>query len=361
MLFLILLTSPSDACSCLSVDPINIDSCEDSAVVYGGRVAGYQWPPGPSAKRDRLVVGLQVDQVWRGEVSERVFTRTGWGGGDCGIHPTPGTPFLVCQATNGPPSFHLCSAPPLGAHAQFLAEGLLNAMGPASAATPWVPPGLALALRGSAWEIRTLFASALLSLFLALLLGAGSRPLWLQQRSVRWSTAGSMASLAALGLWLLWCTQGRNPWMFYQGPSLGLITLSTVGGWFIGRGQTQVRRQGLLSAVFLGAVFLALLVKQHRGSMAWDVEESTCNAARALTLLESPGSPEDTYNAWQESRPESCGSEPFWPSQRGQVLCLSVDDQNMGRTTWCDKPGYIPQHGYASTRRRKRPAPFNVE
>ncbi len=124
--------SPASACSCGTFSKLTAESCQGSQRVFAGVVMAYLGPSpfdGLVVARSwtPLVVELAVDRVWKGDVTDRVFTRTGLGGGDCGIHPDPGTRFVVCDDEGGDtaPDYDFCSSP------AFDAPTLEAALGPA--------------------------------------------------------------------------------------------------------------------------------------------------------------------------------------------------------------------------------------
>ncbi len=356
MLLLILLTAPSHACSCASLHRASIESCQDSSVVYGGRVAGYQWPSGPSALSEEVRVGLQVDRVWKGQVSERVFTHTGWGGGDCGIHPAPGTPFVVCENEASTPHFRLCDAPALGEQA----EALMLAFGDGAAPSPWKPPERAHQVQVALEKMRPAAIRSTLLFFISMLVGLGSRRIRApKDRPKSWTIAATLAVLAMLGCWLFWCEQGQSYWSYTNGPSWGLGVTSALLGAVLGRSSVSGPLRAALSLLVLVSLALALLPK-GRDSMVWDLEQVTCNTQRAQGLLQDQGDLESTYNAWRDEPPKTCGEQNYWPRQIGTQLCLSFEDDNGGRTTLCGEEANAREHRFATPRRLKRPPPFKA-
>ncbi|MBL0218725.1 MAG: hypothetical protein IPQ07_33225 [Myxococcales bacterium] len=160
---------PASACSCGRFDEVTAESCQGSKRVFAGVVTAYAWPNALDwlvldRSYDAVGVELAVDRVWKGEVPDRVFTTTGMGGGDCGIHPEVGTRFVVCddEAGGAAPDFKLCSRP------AFQAPELEVALGPAH------EPGVA-----SSW--RACVLAALLTIVVAALLQR--RPRTSQDRS----------------------------------------------------------------------------------------------------------------------------------------------------------------------------------
>ncbi len=106
--------------------------------MFAGTVAAYHWPNELERvfmRRSYNAVGVElaVDRVWKSSVPDRVFTTTGMGGGDCGIHPPEGTRFVVCddEADDAPPAYGFCS------HPRFEAPDLEAALGPWHDAEPW--------------------------------------------------------------------------------------------------------------------------------------------------------------------------------------------------------------------------------
>lgn len=355
MLLLILLTAPSHACSCVALQRASLERCQDSAVVYGGRVAGYQWPSGPSPLSEEVRVGLQVDSVWKGEATERIFTHTGWGGGDCGIHPAPGTAFVVCESKVRSPHFHLCDAPALGEDA----EALMLALGDGAQPTPWTPPARldqALIALEKMWPVA--LQSSLL-FFICMLVGSGTGRLVAPRHRPRaWTIAATLSLVLALAGWLFWCALGQSYWSYTEGPRWGVLVAAALQGAVLGRSPVSGRLRAALSLLVLVSLALALLPR-GRASMVWDLEEVTCNTQRAQRLLQDQGDLEQTYTAWREEPPKTCGAQHYWPRQSGTKLCLSFEDENGGRTTLCGKNA-AQEHRFASTRRLKRPPPFRA-
>ena len=136
-----LVPSRASACSCGSFEELTPESCRAAKRVFAGRVLAYRWPDAVERfflRRSYSAVGvvLVVDRVWKGTVPDRVFTTTGMGGGDCGIHPPEGTRFVVCddEADDDPPAYGFCSSP------KFEAPELEAALGPWHDPEPWGAP-----------------------------------------------------------------------------------------------------------------------------------------------------------------------------------------------------------------------------
>ena len=134
LLVVVAVPSPASACSCGTFSELTAESCQGSKRVFAGVVTAYVGPSPLAGMFHRrswtpVVVELAVDRVWKGDVTDRVFTRTGLGGGDCGIHPDPGTRFVVCDDERGDtaPDYDFCSGP------AFDAPALEAALGPAHA------------------------------------------------------------------------------------------------------------------------------------------------------------------------------------------------------------------------------------
>ena len=127
--------TPAGACTCGSFEEPTEDSCRGASRVFAGVVTSYRQSDALTSlfiyrSRNAVLVELAVDRVWKGDVPDLVYTRTGRGGGDCGIQPAPGTRFLVCddQRSDDPPDYRFCSMPAFGAW------NLEAALG------PWRPP-----------------------------------------------------------------------------------------------------------------------------------------------------------------------------------------------------------------------------
>jgi hypothetical protein len=143
----IVIPSRASACSCGRFDELTPESCRASKRVFAGTVAAYHWPNAIERyfigrSYDAVGVVLAVDRVWKSTVPDRVFTTTGMGGGDCGIHPPVGTRFVVCddEADDAPPDYLFCSRP------KFEAPDLEAALGPSHDAASWgsTPPWVGL-------------------------------------------------------------------------------------------------------------------------------------------------------------------------------------------------------------------------
>ena len=142
--------TPAGACTCGSFEEPTEDSCRGASRVFAGVVTSYRQSDALTSlfiyrSRNAVLVELAVDRVWKGDVPNLVYTRTGRGGGDCGIQPAPGTRFVVCddQAGDAHPDYELCSKP------AFEAWNLEAALG------PWRPPA-----SSSSW-LACLVAAAL--------------------------------------------------------------------------------------------------------------------------------------------------------------------------------------------------------
>jgi hypothetical protein len=138
LLAMLVVPSPASACSCGSFDELTPETCRGAKRVFAGTVAAYERPNTIARyfigrSFESVGVELAVDRVWKSDVPDRVFTTTGMGGGDCGIHPPVGTRFVVCDddAGDAAPSFLLCS------HPKFETSALEAALGPSHAAEPF--------------------------------------------------------------------------------------------------------------------------------------------------------------------------------------------------------------------------------
>ena len=138
LILAVTLPSQASACSCGTFDEPTPESCHAAKRVFAGTVVAYRWPDAVERffiSRSSRAVGvvLAVDRVWKSTVPDRVFTTTGMGGGDCGIHPPVGTRFVVCddEADDAQPAYSFCSSP------RFEAPALEAALGPSHDAEPW--------------------------------------------------------------------------------------------------------------------------------------------------------------------------------------------------------------------------------
>jgi hypothetical protein len=150
--------------------------------VFAGTVGRYQWPLlfGQTSEYE-----LEVETVWRGEVTRQIVVRTSTlsGAGSCEYHPTPGERFVVCDNEQGAaePAVSWCYHPAFGEYAEALAAGLGPGAEPAPAPwrRPWWTEGAQLI---AMWRELLLLAGPFAAAFLSAGIGAFVGVVWPRPR-----------------------------------------------------------------------------------------------------------------------------------------------------------------------------------
>lgn len=235
------LASNALGCSCSRSFVSDLEHCEGSPRAFAATVEGYDWPLLHELPVSRVGVTLSVQTVWAGEVPAIVTTETGFGGGDCGVHPPPGTRIVVCDRGTHPPSLSWCSQPAMGGEALALGE----ALGPGRPPTDPSPGAWAerfAALRTTA-ERQVLLGFPVAAFAVGAVGGGRAARRWPSpgERFDRrpWLALVCLAALAlgarvvAAGTWELW------PWI-----QVLLVAVSVVSAGLAWHGQRAAQRYG---------------------------------------------------------------------------------------------------------------------
>lgn len=286
----LLLAPRAEACSCVHVGWPDEARCAAASRVFAGTVLSADWPlamdvlPDELGPTRRLIddpgvsVLLGVDTVWRGEADARMVTRTGFGGGDCGISAIPGTRFLVCDDRTGPVAWSFCAQPLLSDGPSDLEISLGEGH----------PPGPARAHHPFRWGRVVTLAGAWGAVGLGALLGLGLARFGFRISPKR----RSKVFIAVLGLVVLVSLAARA-WdetleLFPVGTwlpvllALGVAPLAGLAGQLAPRGQRLV---GLLAALVIASAPLAA----SRLSLHWPWPSEAailCSVERARLLLQ---------------------------------------------------------------------------
>lgn len=321
--------TPAEACSCGSFDRLTPASCRGAKRVFAGTVAEYRWPTaydhGMSAFlrwRRPVEVELAIDRAWKGEVPSSLVAVTGYGGGDCGIHPLPGTRFVVCddEADDAPPDFGFCS------HPAFEDPSLEAALGDSD--TPvrsfWRPRPL--------WWREPLLVPLVFVAVFALLGRRGRRaPSDAPVRSHVLLLAMA-ACAAATGAMRAIAVVAKVPLLAAYGP----VVLAAVLGGVVGF-QGQRRFVGWFGGLSLAIAFAALPVSLGYAPLhlPWNQDAVACSRQRAEEIL-----------ARDEPLEEALVREPYactdWDMARYRVVqdhCLAFPDGDGGEWYVCREDG----------------------
>jgi hypothetical protein len=310
--------TPAEACSCGRFDRLTVESCRGATRVFAGTVARYGWPTaydGVISKFSRshpVEVELAVDRVWHGDVGTSVATTTGLGGGDCGIHPLPGTRFVVCDDKLGdaPPDYALCSAPAFDDFA--LEAGLEGALGPPRM------PSMTLWRAGPSWWRHPLLLPLVLVAVFALI---GTR---------RDTTTDTPLRYRVLVLALIACAAGvvamraiAYALELHLLAAFGPVTLAAILGAVVGyRGQRRPGRfagrfGGLAAAIAFAALPVTLgYAPPH---LPWQGDAVACSRERAKAILSRA-----------EPLSDAVAREPYACTDLGMARFRVVQDRCLG-------------------------------
>lgn len=324
--------TPAEACTCGSFNPLTPASCRGATRVFAGTVARYRWPTAydhaTSAflRRRPIEVELAIDRVWNGEVRSSLVTLTGYGGGDCGIHPLPGTRFVVCddEADDAPPDFGFCS------HPAFEAPALEAALGTAHEPVRSFWPA-----RVSWWREPLLVPLTFVAVF-ALLGRRGRRAPMGAPVRYRMLLLAMIACAAATVAMRAIAVLAKVPVLAGVGP----VALAVVIGGVVGfQGQRQPQRfAGWFGGLVVAVAFAALPVSLGYAPphLPWDQEAAVaCSRQRAEEIL-----------ARDEPLEQALAREPYactdWGMARYRVVqdhCLAFADGDGGERYVCRSDG----------------------
>lgn len=330
-ILLLALPAPAEACSCGVFDRPTAESCRGSKRAFAGTVAAYRWPTAydealRSVIRSPLVeVELAIDRVWRGDVPSTLVGVTGHGGGDCGIHPVPGTRFVVCddEAAGDPPGYNFCSRP------AFEDPVLEAALGPSSepARSFWRP-------RPVWWREPLLVPLIAVALFA--LLGRAMRPV--ATEPLRYprlllaliACAGAVIAIRAIA------HVAKLPLLAGFGP---VVLAVIVGAGVAVQGQrTPSRFGGALRGLAAAVAFAALPVSLGYAPLhlPWNQEAAVaCSRQRAEAIL----SRDEPLEIALAREPYACTD---LGTQRYRIIherCLLFPDGDGGEYAVCREDG----------------------
>lgn len=315
LLAVALLAPRALACSCGAWWSPDAVTCRGSARAFAGVVQGYDWPLADSVFGSGPGVRLTVDSVWSGEVPGTVGAVTGFGGGDCGIAPAPGTRFVWCDDAAGHSMvpFDSCGHPAFGEKARSIQADL----GPAGAP-------VASRLRLPDREDLIGFAAVVLAALPRALPYVGAaisaliarrlhtrRPLPLVAPRPRRFAVG-LCLLAGAVLAGRLVARHLDPWEALPAVVLGVIVVATVAGCVVAwRGQRRPSRYGgplgglVATVATIGAVQVPGVGRLHFPIQPADAV--ACSEARAQALLAAlPPRPKPsfTWATWSWDGPE---------------------------------------------------------
>ena len=101
IVFLLFNSVESYACSCaLDIKKVSLRkkvkrSVNDAGAVFSGKVVSIESDSDLPNKRYASKVKIEVDSLWKGDLSETVIVQTGIGGGDCGFPFEVGESYLI--------------------------------------------------------------------------------------------------------------------------------------------------------------------------------------------------------------------------------------------------------------------------
>lgn len=325
--------TPAEACSCGSFDPVTTESCRGATRVFAGTVARYRWPTEYDdatssllrGRRRRVEVELAIDRVWRGEVPSTLVTVTGYGGGDCGIHPLPGTRLVVCddEADDAPPDFGFCW------HPAFDDPSLEAALGTAH------PPVRSFWRPRPSWWREPLLAPLIVVAVFALLGRRGRRASRDAPVRYRVLLLAMVACAIATGAMRAIAVVAKVPLLAGYGPIALAIVLGGVVG-FQGQRRSQ-RFAGWFGGLAVAVAFAALPVSLGYAPLhlPWDQQAAVaCSRQRAEQLL-----------ARDEPLEEELAREPYactdWGLARYRAVqdCLAFPDGDGGEWYVCRSEG----------------------
>ncbi len=323
---------PAEACTCGLFDKPTPTSCRGATRVFAGRVAAYHWPTAYDHatsvifRRRPVEVELAIDRVWNGEVPSQLVSVTGYGGGDCGIHPLPGTRFVVCddKADDAPPDFALCSRP------AFDEPSLEAALGTARS-----PARSFWRARPSWWREPLLVPLIFVAGFA--LLGRHRRRAPINER-VRYCMLllAMVACAAATGAMRAIAVVAKVPALAGYGPVVLAVVMGAVVGFY---GQRHPQRfAGWFGGLVVAVAFAALPVSLGYAPLhlPWNQEAAVaCSRQRAEEIVSR-----------DEPLDEALAREPYACTDGGmaryrvvQDHCLAFADGDGGEWYVCRSDG----------------------